>query len=123
MSATSCVKSISRKCRRCCGLGVPASQDVASRQVEERQQGQFQGVLVSALSLASISAPLGFSSIYAMVRGSWPGAVWLSVAAVYAVAMVGRRRREESTHLEGTSEQSVKLLKLFLFWILIIWLV
>lgn len=76
------------------GLGVPALQAMASRQVDKSQQGQFQGVLASALSLASIIAPLGFSSIYAMVRGTWPGAVWLSVVAVYAVAMVmvGRRR-------------------------------
>ena len=76
------------------GLGVPALQAMATRQVSESQQGQFQGVLASALSLASIVAPLGFSSFYAVVRGSWPGAVWLSVVAVYAVAavMVGRRR-------------------------------
>ncbi|WP_370677421.1 TCR/Tet family MFS transporter [Pleomorphomonas sp. PLEO] len=76
------------------GLGVPTLQAMASRQVDESQQGQFQGVLASALSLASIVAPLGFSSFYAMVRGTWPGAVWLSVVAVYAVAavMVGRRR-------------------------------
>lgn len=76
------------------GLGVPALQAMATRQVSESQQGQFQGVLASALSLASIVAPLGFSSFYAVVRESWPGAVWLSVVAVYGVAMVmvGRRR-------------------------------
>lgn len=76
------------------GLGVPALQAMATRQVSESQQGQFQGVLASALSLASIVAPLGFSSFYALVRETWPGAVWLSVVAVYAVAMVmvGRRR-------------------------------
>lgn len=76
------------------GLGVPALQAMATREVSESQQGQFQGVLASALSLASIVAPLGFSSFYAVVRGTWPGAVWLSVVAVYAVAavMVGRRR-------------------------------
>lgn len=75
------------------GLGVPALQAMATREVSESQQGQFQGVLASALSLASIVAPLGFSSFYAVVRGTWPGAVWLSVVAVYAVAMVmvGRR--------------------------------
>lgn len=76
------------------GLGVPTLQAMATREVSESQQGQFQGVLASALSLASIVAPLGFSSFYAVVRGTWPGAVWLSVVAVYAVAMVmvGRRR-------------------------------
>ncbi|MCM5554115.1 TCR/Tet family MFS transporter [Pleomorphomonas sp. NRK KF1] len=76
------------------GIGVPTLQAMATREVSESQQGQFQGVLASALSLASIVAPLGFSSFYAVVRGTWPGAVWLSVVAVYAVAMVmvGRRR-------------------------------
>ncbi|MCM5557024.1 TCR/Tet family MFS transporter [Pleomorphomonas sp. JP5] len=75
------------------GIGVPTLQAMATREVSESQQGQFQGVLASALSLASIAAPLGFSSFYAVVRGTWPGAVWLSVVAVYAVAavMVGRR--------------------------------
>ena len=70
------------------GLGVPALQAMATREVDDSQQGQFQGVLASALSLASIIAPLGFSSFYALVRGSWPGAVWLSVVAVYAVGAV-----------------------------------
>lgn len=70
------------------GIGVPTLQAMATRQVSDSQQGQFQGVVASALSLASIIAPLGFSSIYALVRGTWPGAVWLSVVAVYAVAMV-----------------------------------
>ncbi|WP_342588570.1 TCR/Tet family MFS transporter [Pleomorphomonas carboxyditropha] len=68
------------------GLGVPALQAMATRQVDDSRQGQFQGVLASALSLASIVAPLGFSGFYFAVRESWPGAVWLSVVAVYAVA-------------------------------------
>ncbi len=50
------------------GLGVPALQVMAGRQMNENQQGQFQGVLASALSLASIIAPLG-ASICARVRG------------------------------------------------------
>jgi DHA1 family tetracycline resistance protein-like MFS transporter len=71
------------------GIGVPALQALATRQVDESRQGQFQGVLASTVSLASIAAPLGFSSFYFMVRQQWPGAVWLSVVAVYAVgAMV-----------------------------------
>jgi hypothetical protein len=41
------------------GIGVPALQSLATRQVDESQQGQFQGVLASAVSLASIIAPLG----------------------------------------------------------------
>ncbi|WEA26409.1 TCR/Tet family MFS transporter [Rhizobium binxianense] len=69
------------------GIGVPALQSLATRQVDERGQGQFQGILASAVSLASIVAPLGFSSIYFLVRQQWPGAIWLSVVAVYALAV------------------------------------
>lgn len=68
------------------GIGVPALQSLASRQVGEDQQGQFQGVLASAVSLASIVAPLGFSSVYFAVRTQWPGAIWLSVVGVYVIA-------------------------------------
>lgn len=69
------------------GIGVPALQSLATRQVDENSQGQFQGVLASAVSLASIAAPLGFSSLYFLVRDEWPGAIWLSVVAVYALAV------------------------------------
>lgn len=67
------------------GIGVPALQSLASRQVDESQQGQFQGVLASAVSLASIVAPLAFSSFYFVFRKQWPGAIWLSVIVVYAI--------------------------------------
>jgi len=67
------------------GIGVPALQSLATRQVDENQQGQFQGVLASAVSLASIISPLAFSSIYFVVRAQWPGAIWLSVVVVYAL--------------------------------------
>lgn len=69
------------------GIGVPALQSLATRQVDESQQGQFQGVLASALSLASIVAPLAFSSFYFVARQQWPGAIWLSVVVVYAIAV------------------------------------
>ncbi|AHG44413.1 MFS transporter [Rhizobium leguminosarum bv. trifolii CB782] len=69
------------------GIGVPALQSLASRQVDENSQGQFQGVLASVVSLASIIAPLGFSSVYFLARQAWPGAIWLSVVAVYALAV------------------------------------
>lgn len=69
------------------GIGVPALQSLATRQVDADQQGQFQGVLASAVSLASIVAPLAFSSFYFVVRAQWPGAIWLSVIAVYAVSV------------------------------------
>ncbi|MBN9304845.1 MAG: tetracycline resistance MFS efflux pump [Devosia sp. 67-54] len=69
------------------GIGVPALQSLATRQVDAARQGQFQGVLASIVSLASIVAPLGFSSLYVLVRPVWPGAVWLSVVALYALAI------------------------------------
>ena len=69
------------------GIGVPTLQSLATRQVDESQQGQFQGVLASALSLASIATPLAFSSIYLAVRAQWPGAIWLSVVAVYVLSV------------------------------------
>ncbi|MFZ6757855.1 TCR/Tet family MFS transporter [Undibacterium sp. Ji50W] len=69
------------------GIGVPALQSLATRLVDENQQGQFQGVLASVVSLASIIAPLAFSTFYFVVREQWPGAIWLSVVVVYAIAV------------------------------------
>nr|WP_295775329.1 TCR/Tet family MFS transporter [Rhodoferax sp.] len=67
------------------GIGAPALQALSSRQVNESRQGQFQGVLASAVSLASIICPLAFSSFYFVVRAQWPGAIWLSALVVYAI--------------------------------------
>jgi DHA1 family tetracycline resistance protein-like MFS transporter len=69
------------------GIGVPALQSLATRQVDESQQGQFQGVLQSAVSLSSIIAPLVFSSLYFVFREQWPGAIWLSVVVIYAITV------------------------------------
>ena len=69
------------------GIGTPALQALATRQVDASRQGQFQGVLASAMSLASIIAPLAFSSFYFAVQKQWPGAIWLSVVVVYAIAI------------------------------------
>ncbi|MFZ6654683.1 TCR/Tet family MFS transporter [Undibacterium sp. TJN19] len=69
------------------GVGVPALQSLATRLVDESRQGQFQGVLTSVVSLASIIAPLGFSSFYFVIRAQWPGAIWLSVIAIYVIAV------------------------------------
>lgn len=86
------------------GIGSPALQALATRQVDADRQGQFQGVLGSAISLASIIAPLGFSSFYFIVQQSWPGAIWLSALAIYAIAIplivLGTRKTAatESTH-------------------------
>ncbi|MEN7430449.1 TCR/Tet family MFS transporter [Chromobacterium sp. TRC.1.1.SA] len=78
------------------GMGTPAFQAYATRLVDPARQGQLQGVLASAVSLASIVSPLAFSAFYFSVQRAWPGAVWLSVAAVYAIAIplvvLGTRR-------------------------------
>ena len=68
-------------------IGTPAFQALASRQVNPALQGQLQGVLTSAMSLASIVAPLVFSTIYIVVQKHWPGAIWLSVVVIYAIAV------------------------------------
>ncbi len=69
------------------GIGTPALQSRATRLVDPARQGQFQGVLASAVSLASIVAPLAFSTFYFVVRKAWPGAIWLSVVVVNALAV------------------------------------
>lgn len=69
------------------GIGTPALQALATRQVDETRQGQFQGVLASSVSLASIVGPLAFSTVYFAVRQEWPGAIWLSVVITHAIAV------------------------------------
>ena len=87
------------------GIGTPALQALATRQVDASRQGQFQGVLGSAISLASIIAPLSFSTIYYLVQHSWPGAIWLSVVVVYAIAVplivLGTRKPHPLHQQEG----------------------
>jgi MFS transporter, DHA1 family, tetracycline resistance protein len=69
------------------GIGTPAFQALATRQVDPGRQGQLQGVLASAVSLASIIAPLAFSTFYFVVQKQWPGAIWLSVVVISAIAV------------------------------------
>jgi DHA1 family tetracycline resistance protein-like MFS transporter len=69
------------------GIGTPAFQALATRQVDSARQGQFQGVLTSAVSLASIISPLAFSTFYFAFQKQWPGAIWLSVVVVFAIAV------------------------------------
>lgn len=69
------------------GIGNPAFQALATSKVAPDRQGELQGVLASTISLASIIAPLGFSSLYFLTRENWPGGIWLSVIALYAVAV------------------------------------
>ncbi len=69
------------------GIGTSALQSLATRLVDDSRQGQFQGVLASAVSLASIVGPLVFSTFYFAVREQWPGAIWLSAVVVNAIAI------------------------------------
>ncbi|WP_421913158.1 TCR/Tet family MFS transporter [Mesorhizobium sp.] len=69
------------------GIGTPAFQAFATRQVDQAGQGQLQGVLASAVSLASIVAPLAFSTFYFVIQKQWPGAIWLSVVVINAIAI------------------------------------
>lgn len=69
------------------GVGVPALQARATRLVEPARQGELQGVIASTMSLASIVAPLGFSTLYSVVAPTWPGAIWLSVVVVQGIAI------------------------------------
>jgi DHA1 family tetracycline resistance protein-like MFS transporter len=86
------------------GIGTPALQARATRQVGPAFQGQLQGVLASAVSLASIVAPLGFSSIYFVVQKPWPGAIWLSVVAVQVIAIPLIILATRSAHARCTRE-------------------
>jgi len=81
------------------GIGTPAFQSLATRQVDPACQGQLQGVLTSAVSLASIVAPLAFSTFYFVVQKGWPGAVWLSVVVVYVIAIPLVFLGTRTTHL------------------------
>lgn len=69
------------------GIGVPALQASATRLIDPARQGELQGVLASVVSLASIVAPIGFSTFYSLVQDTWPGAIWLAVIVVQGVAI------------------------------------
>ncbi|MCE1271032.1 MAG: TCR/Tet family MFS transporter [Acinetobacter sp.] len=68
-------------------MGTPSLQALASQKVPAEWQGQFQGVIASTISLASMIAPLFFSSLYFQFQAKWPGAIWLSVIFIYLMAL------------------------------------
>jgi len=69
------------------GIGGPALQSLLSSKAGKDLQGQLQGVLMSLASLASVFGPLFFSSIYGSLRPAWPGGVWLTAVAIYAILL------------------------------------
>ena len=64
-------------------IGTPSLQALASAKVSADIQGQFQGLIASTVSLASVISPLFFSSIYFHFHTQWSGAIWLIVAIIY----------------------------------------
>lgn len=68
-------------------IGTPSLQALASQKVSPEQQGQFQGIIASTISLASMFAPLLFSTLYFQLQAKWPGAIWLSVVMIYLLAL------------------------------------
>ncbi len=85
------------------GIGNPAFQALATSKVAPNRQGELQGLLASTISLASIIAPLGFSSLYFLTREYWPGGIWLSVIALYAVAVPLVLMSTANSRLEQTA--------------------
>jgi len=85
------------------GIGNPAFQALATSKVAPDRQGELQGLLASTISLASIIAPLGFSSLYFLTRENWPGGIWLSVIALYAVAVPLVLMSTANSRLEQTA--------------------
>ncbi|QHH96440.1 TCR/Tet family MFS transporter [Acinetobacter dispersus] len=68
-------------------IGTPSLQALASQKVSPEQQGQFQGIIASTISLASMFAPLLFSTLYFHFQSDWPGAIWLSVVMIYILSL------------------------------------
>ncbi len=69
------------------GVGMPALRSLQTRAVDGAHQGQLQGIVASAGGLASVLGPLVFSSVYALSRPDWTGAVWIVGVAIYALAV------------------------------------
>ncbi|GLQ57718.1 TCR/Tet family MFS transporter [Devosia nitrariae] len=78
------------------GIGIPALQSLATRQVGSDKQGQLQGVLASLVSLSAIFGPVFFSLAYSTIGDGWPGLIWIVGAGLYLLAlplMLGIRTR------------------------------
>ena len=69
------------------GIGIPALQSLATRHVNEDQQGQLQGVMASVVSLASIFGPLYFAAFYFGIKDWWPGLIWIIGVGTYLLAI------------------------------------
>lgn len=90
------------------GIGVPALQALATGLVDDERQGQFQGLLASTVSLASVVGPLVYASLYVGVRADWPGAIWLVavVAQLLVVPVVLRLRFRDGNREPGPQRRN-----------------
>jgi len=69
------------------GIALPALQSLLSKQVEENQQGELQGTLVSLMSLTSIFGPLGASWAYGALPLDHRGWVWAIGGGLYLLCI------------------------------------
>jgi DHA1 family tetracycline resistance protein-like MFS transporter len=69
------------------GIGMPALQSLTTRQVDADNQGKLQGVLASLVSLSAVFGPLFFSSVYFLLKPTWPGLIWIVGGGVYLLAL------------------------------------
>jgi DHA1 family tetracycline resistance protein-like MFS transporter len=69
------------------GIGMPALQSLATREVNEDNQGRLQGVLTSLMSVSAIIGPLFFAGAYFAAKSSWPGVIWLIGAGCYLLVI------------------------------------
>lgn len=65
------------------GIAMPALQSLLSKQVDEGQQGELQGTLVSIMSLTSIAGPIAVTSLYGATKATNPGTAWFVGSAIY----------------------------------------
>lgn len=65
------------------GVGPPAVQSLATRDVSDDKQGELQGVLSSVTSLTAIVGPLIGTFVYASTKATMIGAVWICGAIIY----------------------------------------
>lgn len=83
------------------GVSSPALQSVVTRQIPANEQGEFQGSLISIGSLASIIAPLMYTSLFSHFSGpeavvDYPGIVYPVAAGICVVSflLLLKKRRE-----------------------------
>ena len=87
------------------GIAMPALQSLLSKQVDEGQQGELQGTLVSIMSLTSIAGPIAVTSLYGATKATNPGIAWFVGSAIYLLCFpifwYGRKSGAETVQEPG----------------------